>query len=412
MWRLIYNAFVTLTLPLFVAFGLTKQKIRKNLFERLVPRASAHPSVRPIWVHGASVGEAMIAENLIQQIIKAAITDEFLITTNTYYTKDLLAKRQGNKSYVAALPLDIIWSVKRFLNQWEPRALLIVETEIWPNLVWEVKRRGLPVIILNGRISDSTLSNYRRIAFFMRTVLSQVDLVLAQSQEHVDRFISIGMDPKRVINAGNIKYFRDIEEKASNNEKENIVTFGSIKEKELHAVYEVTRKIKSAFPGYTVYIAPRELHLTSDIVRDLSPMFRVARHSHLPDRPPPDIDVVVVDTIGDLFGIYARSKIAFVGGSLAPYGGQNLLEPLFFGTPVLFGPFVDNFRNIADRIIEAKAGGMVQDADELAGKLADILHDDNLRREMGERGKLIIKEQRDVMNKTVEYIAAVIKANR
>lgn len=412
MWQIIYNILITLSLPFFLVFGLSRQKIRKNLFERLVPSAPAPATYGPIWVHGASIGEAMIAENLIKYIIKAGSTDLFLITTNTYYTKDLLAKRLRSKIYISALPLDVLWSVKRFLNQWKPRVLFIIETEIWPNLIWEAKRRGLPVIILNGRISDSTLNNYRRIAFFIRTVLSRIDLVLAQSEEHAGRFIDIGMDPKRVINAGNIKYFRDIEERDTNAEKEDIITFGSIKEKELHTVYGIISKIKKAFPGYTIYIAPRELHLASDIVRDLSPVFSVARYSAAGEGLSPAIDIVVVDTIGDLLGIYARSKVAFVGGSLAPYGGQNMLEPLFFATPVLFGPFIENFRNVAQKIIMMQAGSMVKDAVELVDKISEILSNDHLRHDMGERGKLVIREQTDIMNKTVEYVMAAIKAHQ
>jgi 3-deoxy-D-manno-octulosonic-acid transferase len=292
-----------------------------------------------------------------------------------------------------------------------PKGLLIIETELWPNLIWQVKKQTVPVIIVNGRISDRTFKNYLTFSFFMKSVLSHVDLVLAQSEEHRERFIRIGMDPARVIATGNIKYFRELEQTKDVVEKKNIVTFGSVKEKELTSVYKTIGDIKNRFPDYKIFIAPRELHLTSTIEKDLSSSFSVTRYSTLRNgADQSDAGIVIVDTIGDLLHIYSQSRVAFVGGSLAPYGGQNLLEPLFFATPVLFGPFIENFKDISQKVIEHNAGMMVRNTDELTNKITMLLNNNKLLQEMGRNARFVIEEEQQVMKKTVDLIAASIEA--
>jgi 3-deoxy-D-manno-octulosonic-acid transferase len=220
------------------------------------------------------------------------------------------------------------------------------------------------------------------------------------------------MDPAKIITTGNIKYFRELEQIKNGAEKDKIITFGSIKEKELNAVYKTIADIKNRFPDYRIFIAPRELHLASTIEKDLSSSFSVTRYSTLKNGADSDAGIIVVDTIGDLLHIYGQSRVAFVGGSLAPYGGQNILEPLFFATPVLFGPYIENFKDIACRVIERNAGMTVHNADELTDKITMLLNDNNLRHEMGENARLVIEEQQQAMEKTIELILAAIKTNQ
>ncbi len=268
MWKIVYNILTILCFPFFLVIGLASQKIRKNFFERLFPYRSKDELDNTLWIHAASVGEAVIADNLVKFIDKHTKIDKFLITTNTYYTKDLLLKKVSRNVHVRALPFDLLFSVTRFFNQGQPRGLFIVETEIWPNLIWQAKKRGCPVVILNGRISDRTFKNYMKFSFFIKDVLSCVDFVFAQSEEHRKRFIKIGMDPVKVICTGNIKYFRDLEKIDNISNKEKIITFGSVKEKELTPIYNTIKSIKKTFPEYRIFIAPRELHLSGIIEKD------------------------------------------------------------------------------------------------------------------------------------------------
>ncbi len=408
MWKITYNVFTICVLPFFVLYALTKQKIRSNLRERLLPDTGGEGTDTQIWIHAASIGETVIADNLIQCLKDKNSPGQFLVTTNTYYAKELLQKKGRARVQVHALPFDFFFSMKRFLKKLRPKALLIVETELWPNLIWLSKKEGIPVMIVNGRISDSTLKNYLRFSFFMRSVFSNLDLVLAQSEVHQKRFISIGVDPDRVITTGNIKYYRPAED-SNNFTKQNAITFGSIKEKELPAVYAATAALLKIFPEYTFYIVPRELHLSSLIEKDLSASMHVTRYSAGKANDIGGSNIVIVDTVGDLLNIYKQSKVAFVGGSLAPYGGQNILEPLFFGTPVLFGPYIENFSAIARRVVDLNAGFIVHSADELTNKIALILNDERLRMKMGQNGCLVTQEQEQAMKNTVDCILKKIR---
>jgi 3-deoxy-D-manno-octulosonic-acid transferase len=411
MWKIIYNLLIHIILPFFVVFSFTKKKIRKNLLERFFPGTTGKNLKGVIWIHAASIGEAIIAENLVIYMKKHTDVDRFLITTNTYYTKDLLHAKLGHEILVSSLPFDLTYSIQRFINNSTFKALIIIETEIWPNLVWEAKKQNIPVIIINGRISDKTLKNYRRFSFFLKHVLSDIALVLAQSEEHMNRFISIGMNPHKVMNIGNLKYYREIEENLDELHKDNIVTFGSIKEKEIDIVLSAIKMLERTFPEVLVFIAPRELHLITVIEKELGADLHVMRYSIFKKSTDKNADVVVVDTVGELLGIYRMSKVSFVGGSLAPYGGQNILEPLFFGTPVVFGPYVENFKDIAKEVIECKAGIMVKDTEELYGAIEMILNNETLRERMGKEGRGIIERQKEVMARTVSIIMEAIKQN-
>jgi 3-deoxy-D-manno-octulosonic-acid transferase len=411
MWKIIYNILVHLFLPFFVVFSLTRPKIRKNLGERLLPERLKTMLSGAYWIHAASVGEAVIAENLLNYLHRRDGHEKFLITTNTYYTRDLLRTRMGDRAYVCSLPIDIPFSIRRLIGVVAFKALIIVETEIWPNLIWCARKKNIPVVIVNGRISDSTVKQYTRFSFFMRRVFAGVDLVLAQSEEHGERYVKIGMDPSRVINAGNLKYYREMKEETAGVSKGNIVTFGSVKEKEIEVIAPVIRRLKQEFPDFLIFIAPRELHLIGLLEEQFAESFDVMRYSvykGLPDAKP---SMVIVDTVGDLLGIYAKSAVAFVGGSLAPYGGQNMLEPLFFGTPVVFGPYTENFREIAARIIERGAGITVDTGEDLFVRMEHILTDEVVRKNMGDAGKKIVMEQKEVMERVALAISEVVWKN-
>lgn len=413
MWKLIYNILANLALPIFILYALTKKKIRRNLFERLSVTTKGLHINDTVWIHAASIGESAIAENLIHYMKQYTKLNRFIITTNTYYTRDMLRTKFGKEMPVFSMPFDLSYLISHFIGESEFKALVIIETEIWPNLIWYAKKRLIPVVIVNGRISDHTITTYQRFAPFLNNVLHHVEHVAAQSEEHRQRFISIGMNPQKVTSTGNIKYYRLLKDSGVTVNKNDIITFGSIKEKELEIVLPVIVALKKDSPDTLVYVAPRELHLTSIIETELSKFFHVARFSAVQQGAQEKTDIVVVDTIGDLISLYEKSRVAFVGGSLAPYGGQNILEPLFFGTPVIFGPYIENFRDIADIVLENKAGVMVRNGNELHETIKNIMADDLLQQEMGNAGKMIIQKQQDVMKKTVEIIMkAIVKSEK
>jgi 3-deoxy-D-manno-octulosonic-acid transferase len=203
-----------------------------------------------------------------------------------------------------------------------------------------------------------------------------------------------------------MKYFRHVGERR--NEKADIVTFGSIRERELSEILPVLFRLKEEFPSYRMFVAPRDLSLVSSLEGDLAGRFCVKRYSSYRGE---ETDFVIVDTVGDLLQIYGMSKVAFVGGSLFPYGGQNILEPLFFGTPVLFGPHVENFKEIAEQVASSGAGKMVQNGEQLLHWIRRILRDEGLRQQMGMQGKRLIEEQERVMEHVKTSLLEIIGAS-
>lgn len=409
MWKIIYNLLVHVALPVFLLAGLFKTKIRRNLLERLFPVPGRRGSPPSLWIHAASVGEAMIAEALITYLSAHGNISRFCVTTNTYYTQELLSRRlAGRDAEILALPLDLPLSLHRFMKHRSFQALLVVETEIWPNLFWAAQSKGLPVLIVNGRISDRTLRGYRRLSFFLGHLVPAVRMILAQSAEHADRFVSMGFPRHKVIDAGNMKYYRSIEQVPKPTSSNLTVTFGSVREKELEIVLPVIKRLRDEFPDLTIYIAPREMNLVDSLLERIGRLTEVAPYSSQKSRGIPGGPVVVVDTVGELLHLYGLSRIAFVGGSLAPYGGQNILEPLFFGTPVLFGPWYENFVEIGNEIIREEAGVIVHTGDQLYGTMRRLLIDPETRDIMGKNGLRIIERQRKVMATVCDAILATI----
>jgi 3-deoxy-D-manno-octulosonic-acid transferase len=410
MWKIVYNCVIHLVFPLFAIVGLAKKKVRTNFIDRLFVKN--RPAVdKAIWVHAASIGEAVIAENLVRYMRSKAPSTEYIITTNTYYAADMLRKRLGSETQVFSLPFDLPFSINRFMRRSTFQALVLVETELWPNLLWAARKKHIPVIIVNGRLSDATIGRYRQLAFLLKDVFSSISLVLAQSAEHARRFVSVGMEPSRVVEVGNLKYYRFME-MVRPSAKEKVITFGSIKERELPIILPLVELLRKDYPQYSIYVVPRELALTETIVAQLSRRMAVTRYSAAGSEVKNDrATVIVVDTVGDLMNIYERSMLAFVGGSLAPYGGQNILEPLFFATPVLFGPHIENFRDMGDAILTAGAGIMVQDGEELRQKVVALLDDNALRERLGNAGLRMVEDQESVMARTASLITEVAWKN-
>ena len=329
-----------------------RRRSGRNFLERLFPRPGDGRPRDAIWIHAASVGEAVIAENLISYL-RPTVKNTFLITTNTYYTRDLLRKKFAGSVDVFSLPFDLPFSLDRFIGRSTFAALLLVETEIWPNLIWIAKARGIPVVIVNGRISDAHLGRYRRLSFFLerRSRLRgprACPVGGAGPEVRLPRHAPVKgrqHGEPQVLPGGGRPPGRRPEGAISS-------TFGSIGKKSFPSSSPSYRRSAGEFPRLRIFVAPRELTLIAAIERQLpGGLRRDALFDRLQGGPPrrrPDGDGSCSSIRwATSSSIYARSLVAFVGGSLAPYGGQNLLEPLFVGTPVIFGPHVENFR--ADR---------------------------------------------------------------
>jgi len=411
MWKVIYRAISYVLLLPALFFLLGSKKTRKSILGKFRPKPNLSTKEGVIWIHAASLGEAVIGLS-VSQFLSERTDFSFLFTTNTTYAKDFIERHITGRGKVLYAPLDLSFSLDSFLEGVDYRALLIIETEIWPNMIWKAKSRAIPILIVNGRVSDRSFPLYRKISFFIKHVLRQVDLVLAQSDVHAQRFSLLGVPKERIFVLGNIKYLR--KPLFDFSQKDHVITFGSIRRKEIDGIIEVMREIKNDYPDISFFFAPREITALEVIEKSLAESFRIARLSFIKEAGgnPHDWDVILIDTVGEMDKIYAQSLLAFVGGSLAPYGGHNILEPIFCGTPVLFGPYVENFKEIANDILAFEAGFMVGDYEELKRTILRLLSDVDLINSVTKNGRVLVERRKDEIEKKMEVLLEFIERRR
>jgi 3-deoxy-D-manno-octulosonic-acid transferase len=298
-----------------------------------------------------------------------------------------------------------------------PRLLILVETEIWPNLIHEARLQGARIAVVNGRISDRSVGRYRLVRFFLRRVLSDVDLLLMQTEEYARRMASIGALPERVRVVGNLKYDALVAPAASDGLARLVCgdgsgplwVAGSTVAGEEERVLGAFRRVREAFPGARLVIAPRHPERFDDVqVRVEAAGFACARRTRLGADPWQGGEVLLLDTIGELAGVYAAASVVFVGGSLVPAGGHNVLEPAVAGKAVIVGPHMENFQEIADTFLAAGALVQVGSQAELASALLDLLGDEGRRQEIGRRARDLVERNRGALDATLDALGRLV----
>ncbi|MFH1276986.1 MAG: glycosyltransferase N-terminal domain-containing protein [Candidatus Eisenbacteria bacterium] len=352
-----------------------------------------------IWVHAASAGETEGAEPILREISRRRPGAPLLVTSMTRAGKSRAGAIDGALSRFA--PLDIPGAVRRFLGAFRPRALLLVETELWPNLIRESVRAGLAVAVVNGRISSPAFRRMLRFEDLYRSVLGRVSLVGAQRETDRERFARFGVPEDRLFVHGNTKIDTPVPEPRelglSKGEGERWAVFGSVRPGEEEAVARAARELLRR-PDVKVIVAPRH--------PERAALFEAEGISwrRWSEGPDPEARAVLVDTVGDLLSFYARADIAFVGGSLSEHGGHNPLEPARFGVPVLMGPRLDNCREAADLLREAEALEIVDGAEALADRMAWLLGNDGERKRRGRAGRGAIDSARGAAGRLVDRL--------
>jgi 3-deoxy-D-manno-octulosonic-acid transferase len=328
------------------------------------------------------------------------------------------------------LPVDLRRFVRRVLSRLRPKVLILVETELWPNLIREAEDKGCPVTLINGRISESSLRRYLLVKSLMQRTLSCIDLLCMQSEEHKRRIVLLGADPKRVSVTGNLKFdrlvFTDQGQEVEGLRRElhipdqcRVVIGGSVRAGEENILVQVFKRLLQENENLLFILAPRHLDRLKVMETALSDQqMRFVRRSRLDQlaRKTPsedeifaaDRNVIILDTIGELFRIYSLADVAFVGGSLVPVGGHNLLEPAIHGVPVLFGPYVDNSREEAQILIESGGGIQVEDPEQLYLNLANLLSDSARRIQVGKKAKEAIQRETGVSRRTADLIFSLL----
>lgn len=326
----------------------------------------------------------------------------------------------GEEGAVFFSPLDLPWCVRRVLDALAPRALFIAETEIWPNLLHECGQRGIPVVLFNGRISDRSFARYRRFRFFFKEVLRGVGAFAMQSEEDADRILRIGASPDRVVVTGNLKFDRPLRSPSVTEMEETrrslglqggqvVFVAGSTHRGEEGMLVEVFRRLKGVEPSLVLILAPRHLDRLGEIVEALeaSP-FVWTRRTQLGGKGFSG-DIILLDTMGELEKAYSIGTIVFVGGSLVPVGGHNILEPAAFGKPVIFGPYMENFRDITAVMREEGGGIQVRDSEGLYEAARDLLTERSYYGRVSRAARRAIQNNQGALQRTLRILETYLE---
>lgn len=413
---ILYNIVLTMAfLPgwpclLFAAFVPGNKKWRQRC--GLVPKAQGNP----IWLHASSMGEAALIAPLVEALKKEAPEHKAVISTMTQTGQDRAARiNQGAVTFF--LPLDFLLSVHLALGRIKPRALVLMETELWPNLMWLCNIRKIPVFMVNARLSERSLPWYRFFGFLFRPLLNRMECIACQSPEDAERYKSLGVGPEKIINAGNIKY-DTIRRPASREQKMKLRTDLGFSPEDLILVAGSTREgeeeiILNAWAGVSgrmkLIIAPRHPERFSTVKQTLS-------NKNIPFSLRSKINesegskaVLLLDSMGELIDAYAAGDIALVGGSLVPVGGHNPLEPAALGLPVIFGPHMSNARESAQGLLAAQGALQVSDAGELKVILEKLSSDRESIGRIGGRAMKMVEEKRGASGKAAKIISRSLK---
>ncbi|HKS94859.1 MAG TPA: 3-deoxy-D-manno-octulosonic acid transferase [Terriglobia bacterium] len=445
LYSLLFSVGVVLSAPYYL------WRLRGNILgagwrERLgfLPESLAQARPGAIWVHAVSVGETLAAAELVRALRRRHPERKIFMSHVTPAGREagddrLPAPTPGaSAGGVAAtrtpvvdgrfyLPLDWAWSTRRVMRRIRPALVLIMETELWPNLLRVAHQAGARVVVVNARLSDRSFRGYRMARPFMRRVLSGVDGVCAQTKRDAERFERLGVAAERVMVTGNIKFdSRPLERGPLAARLANalevarrgpVIVAGSTMSGEEALVLEVWSAIRRSHPQALLILAPRHPARFEEVAQLLARagITFVRRTSLEPAAEElaeqlASPEVLLLNTIGELAGVFELADVVFVGGSLLPTGGHNLLEPAFAGKPILFGPHMENFRDIAALFLEARAAVQVQSPSELARESLRLLEDSSERQRLGQAAKSVLAREAGATGRILARLDAYLES--
>jgi len=413
--RILYNLLTYILLLPYAGYWIVRGFVNRAYWNKFYQRLGAdYPQLeRCIWVHAVSVGEVVAAVPLIRALLARYPDYPLLVTTVTPTGAARVAAIFGEDVHHAYIPFEMPQAIDNFFSSVNPQLAMVLETEIWPNLYRGCGVRDIPLLLVSARISPKSVQSYRRLLPLFRETLSHGIIIAAQTEADAERFLSLGAAPERTRITGNIKF--DIElppdlfarGRAIRKElfgERPVWIAASTHEGEEHAVLDAQQKLLEQFPDLLLILVPRHPQRFA-AVRDLiekQGMDLVART----EARSCDLSTAVFlgDTMGELTLFYAASDVAFVGGSLTPIGGHNLLEPAALGIPLVSGPHVFNAQEIADMFVENGACRLADNTKQLADAVGDLLSDRDKARKCGERGRLILERNRGALERLLAMI--------
>jgi 3-deoxy-D-manno-octulosonic-acid transferase len=378
------------------------------------------PFKRPIWVHAASVGEVFCCIPLLKRIKKDFPRSEIVMTTMTRTGHETAKTQIPEVDAVLLFPIDHPFIIRRTIEKIHPGLLLIAETELWPNLLRSCGKKGIPIVLFNGRISQKSFRRYLFFRFFFKECLKYVSLYLMQTEEDRKRIVEIGGDSQRTRTVGNLKFdqtfpsftqeaMTDIAKALGLHGMEKILIAGSTHSGEEEILVNLYKDLKKMDPHLVLILAPRHLERLEEVERilrkeSISWLRKTSLSLSTSQSDQESSQVILLDTMGELMGIYSLGTLIFVGGSLVPIGGHNPLEPLFFKKCVLFGPYMFNFLEISSRLIGEGGAIQVSGKEDLFSQLKRLLLDKVAREEVGVRGHQFLQKHQGATERMFEEI--------
>jgi 3-deoxy-D-manno-octulosonic-acid transferase len=427
MGYLVYNVLITLAflvaLPVLPLLLLGGERFRAGFAQRLgwysIDRAISSKAPRPLWIHAASVGEVRSVRALSEQL-RRRFPDRAIILSTLTHTGNLTARQNPTIDRVIYLPVDLWWTVERALAVFDPAVLIFIETEVWPNLLRQAHRKGLPTILLSGRVSEKGFKNYCRFGWFFKGVFRLLKACGMQSEIDRQRIIRLGAAPSRVSITGNLKHAAVLNDgtAAADNFHEQrpagswMWVVGSSHRGEEEIVCGAFKTLKQQFPRLRMILAPRHPQRFAEVEKRLVDSgVSFEKKSSIGTEREFQHDVLLLDTIGDLESFYAEADLAFVGGSLVDAGGHNLLEPARLRKPVFFGPYTSNVNLVARQLKQNGGGFEVRGAEDLVREITGLLSDPQKRRLAGEKAFEVAVTDNTVIDQSLNVVAGYLSAS-
>ena len=425
---IIYNIFFILGFlilsPFFLYRLITSDRWREGLFRRfgIYPKEIRERlrKGRNIWINAASVGEVKAVTSLVRKIKEANPHHQIVFSTVTR-TGNLIARNaMSPETVVIYFPLDFFFSVRRVISLIKPELFVLVESEIWPNVISQLDRRRIPMALINVRMSNGSFKEYFRARFFVKKIFSKFHRITAPSEKEASKIKALGVDESVIRVVGNLKFEKDgfheptpeeviiLRRSLGISEKGEVIIAGSTHAGEEAIITLIFQRMVKTFQDLSLILAPRHPERALEVARmveahGLSYQFRT------------DLDcdrksqVLIVDTVGELERLYSIADIVFMGKSLTKKGGQNLLEPARFGKCIVFGPHMENFADIAALFMESRGAVQIQGARELEAILFELLRNRELRAEYGSRAREILKTHQGALQKNLDLLQAMIQ---
>jgi 3-deoxy-D-manno-octulosonic-acid transferase len=397
-----------------IRHGRYKRGWREKIFGATT--TISQTGLKTIWLHAVSVGEVQLMRTVVRALENRRPDLHFAISTSTDSGYDL-AKESFPDHQVFFAPFDFSWAIQESFRRINPRLILLMELEVWPNWMKEAEKQHCPVLVLNGRLSEKSFRGYQKISWFMKPILRSLDWVGAQNQTYADRFLQLGVEPHAISVTGSIKFdgaepdrnAKEILERRSLLglcDHDIVWVAGSTQEPEENLVLNAFLRIRPEFPNLKLLIVPRHRERFGEVAKLIQSkgLPWAKRSDHKDSAPDPGWTIFLGDTIGELKWWWGVASIGFVGGSFGNRGGQNMIEPCAYGVATSFGPNTKNFADIVGLLLQAKACKQFVNEEELSPWVREMVTNSTLRNELGDRAKRVAASHRGALDRTIAAI--------